>query len=320
MEQHPIPQQISSYEFKLVGSMTLKQFGKLAVGLIIAFLFYSSKLSFFFKWPLVLSFGSLGFALAFVPVNERPLEIFIFSFFKSVFSPTIYTWNNQGQNINILDTGLSQKVLKGQEKEKEEKERREQEIKKEIETAKKPKLNEFISSIPKEDSEPKSAEEGLRKKTPTLSRRLSGGQPLSENNQKTVRFEEKVLKEPIFQEKPFSVPSRSAPPKATADPDFGEIPMPKPPTTPNLIVGMVIDHKGKILENAIVEIQDEDGNPTRALRTNQIGQFRTTAPLPNGSYLIITEKQSFNFDIIKIKAEGGVIPPLKIKANISLKN
>jgi len=30
MEQHPIPQQISSYEFKLVGEMTLKQFLKAA--------------------------------------------------------------------------------------------------------------------------------------------------------------------------------------------------------------------------------------------------------------------------------------------------
>ena len=32
MEQHPIPQQISSYQFKLVGDMALAQFGKTAGG------------------------------------------------------------------------------------------------------------------------------------------------------------------------------------------------------------------------------------------------------------------------------------------------
>jgi len=36
MEQHPIPQQISSYQFKLVGDMTLAQFGKAAGGIVIA--------------------------------------------------------------------------------------------------------------------------------------------------------------------------------------------------------------------------------------------------------------------------------------------
>ena len=44
MAQHPIPQQISSYEFKLVGEMTLKQFLKAAAGVIIALLINSTKL------------------------------------------------------------------------------------------------------------------------------------------------------------------------------------------------------------------------------------------------------------------------------------
>ena len=36
MEQHAIPQQISNYEFKLVGDMTLKQFLKAAAGIVLA--------------------------------------------------------------------------------------------------------------------------------------------------------------------------------------------------------------------------------------------------------------------------------------------
>jgi len=46
MEQHPIPQQITSYEFKLVGEMTLKQFAKAAGGIILALLINATKLVF----------------------------------------------------------------------------------------------------------------------------------------------------------------------------------------------------------------------------------------------------------------------------------
>lgn len=60
MEQHPIPQQISSYEFKLVGEMTLKQFLKAAGGIVLALLFNSTKLVFFVKYPLVFLFGAGG--------------------------------------------------------------------------------------------------------------------------------------------------------------------------------------------------------------------------------------------------------------------
>ena len=79
MEQHPIPQHISSYEFKLVGEMTLKQFLKAAGGIILALLINSTKMVFFIKWPLMLTFGIGGLALAFHAIQafdqawtERP--------------------------------------------------------------------------------------------------------------------------------------------------------------------------------------------------------------------------------------------------------
>ena len=54
MEQHPIPQQISSYQFKLVGDMTLKQFFQVAGGVVISLIFYSLPLHGLIKWPLIL--------------------------------------------------------------------------------------------------------------------------------------------------------------------------------------------------------------------------------------------------------------------------
>jgi len=36
--EHPIPQQISAYQFRLVGDMTIKQFFQVAAGALIALL------------------------------------------------------------------------------------------------------------------------------------------------------------------------------------------------------------------------------------------------------------------------------------------
>ena len=92
MEQHPIPQQISSYEFKLVGDMTLKQFLKAAVGIVVAIFIYKTGLLVIFKWPLMLISAGVGLLLAFVPFEDRPLESWVLSFIKAIYSPTIYIY------------------------------------------------------------------------------------------------------------------------------------------------------------------------------------------------------------------------------------
>lgn len=92
MEQHPIPQQISSYQFRLVGDMTLKQFLQLAGGALISLLIYSTGLHPILKWPLIIFFFAFGAALAFLPFQERPLEKWVIAFFRSIYSPTLYSW------------------------------------------------------------------------------------------------------------------------------------------------------------------------------------------------------------------------------------
>src|SRR3989344_8025043 len=92
MEQHPIPQQITSYQFRLVGDMTLKQFFQLAGGIVVALFFYWTPLHPLIKWPLIFFFTLLGVAMAFLPFEDRPLENWIIAFFRSIYSPTIYSW------------------------------------------------------------------------------------------------------------------------------------------------------------------------------------------------------------------------------------
>ncbi len=96
-EQHPVPQQISSYQFRLVGDMTLKQFFQLAGGAVIGLLIYASPLPSIFKWPLIIFFVIMGAAFAFLPLQERPLEEWIAAFFRAIYGPTQYSWGKLGK-------------------------------------------------------------------------------------------------------------------------------------------------------------------------------------------------------------------------------
>jgi len=75
-----------------------------------------------------------------------------------------------------------------------------------------------------------------------------------------------------------------------------------------------MDKEGKIVEGAIMEIRDAQGNPVRALRTNPLGQFRIATPLPNGIYEIETEKEGLIFDLVKIALKGEIVQPIEIRA------
>jgi len=97
IQQHPLPQDISAYRFRLIGDMTIKQFASLGIGIVISILFYSSPLPFFFKYPLAFIFLLLGVGMAFVPIQGRTLDTWIFAFIRSIYSPTQFVWKQTSQ-------------------------------------------------------------------------------------------------------------------------------------------------------------------------------------------------------------------------------
>jgi len=140
MEQHPIPQQISSYEFKLVGDMTLKQFGKAAGGIILAVLINTTALPVFIKWPLMLVLAAGGLALAFLPYQDRPLETWIGAFLRSVYSPTVFMYKKKKPE-NWLDIDLTKEIKTNNEEKIEVPQKEERKVK------------EFIESLPSVERE-----------------------------------------------------------------------------------------------------------------------------------------------------------------------
>lgn len=97
MEQHPVPQNVTTFQFRLIGDMTIKQFGYLAGGAILAYISYILPLPFFFTWPLTVIFAFLGIGFAFIPIEERPMDIWVLSFLKSVYAPTQFVWHRTQQ-------------------------------------------------------------------------------------------------------------------------------------------------------------------------------------------------------------------------------
>ena len=83
MEQHPVPQNVTTFQFRLIGDMTIKQFGYLCAGAILAFIAYKLPLPFIITWPLTFAFAFLGVGFAFIPVEERPMDVWVFSFFTT---------------------------------------------------------------------------------------------------------------------------------------------------------------------------------------------------------------------------------------------
>src|SRR3990167_4902939 len=97
IEQHPIPQDVAGYKFRLIGEMTVKQFIWLAGGIILGLITFSLPLPFFFKYPLTGIFVALGAGIAFLPVEGRPMDKWLIAFIKSVYSPTEFTWQKSDQ-------------------------------------------------------------------------------------------------------------------------------------------------------------------------------------------------------------------------------
>lgn len=275
MEQHPIPQAITTYEFKLVGEMTLKQFGKLAIGLGLAFLFYVSPLPFYLKWPLILIFAGLGVALAFIPIEGRPLETWIVAFIKAIYSPTEYVYQKQpelpeffqGSTVQPATAPVSAKTPS---------------------VPNRAKLEEYLGTLP------------VQEKITTW-----------EQAEKQFLSQVKTAFEKIPAPEPVSKP-KAKPISPTVAPT--QTPLPLTPQQANIISGIIKNTQDKLVEGAIVEIKDSQGFPVRTLKSNSLGQFQITLPLANGTYQIEIEKQGLKFDIIKINLEGKIISPLEIKA------
>ena len=336
MQQHSIPQNVTQYQFRLVGDMTLKQFLELAGGGLLAYLFFASNLIFFIKWPLVILSILLGAGLAFFPVEDRPLDQWIINFLKAIYAPTRFIWQKtnkiprlflfEAHSPDIVNTitktikapTLSSPTAKLSDLS-------------ETEFTKISSLDSLFKSLPPSPRElgntgtreheaiakpsieirklnPISAIQGTNLQVPKtipipIEKTNTETQPSTINHLPSTSLVFSAPSTPVKTEQPIAM---STPKK---------IHLPASPKTPNIITGAVVDQDGKIVENAIVQIVSDDGIPARAMKTNSLGQFYTSTPLSPGTYIIEVDKMGTTFAPQQIVVNNTILSPIELRTS-----
>lgn len=297
IEQHPIPQDVAGYKFRLVGEMTLMQFMWLAIGIILALLIYSSPIPFFFKYPIATIMACLGAGIAFIPVEGRSLDKWLVAFIKSIYAPTIFTWQK------VEEPGLVSASTKS------DLSNQPQAINQPIPVSVPPIQNSQISEPlggtiaggpnlnARDINVPKTSLVGTDKQT------LPGKPEETAFTSPTTNTSVPTGPTPVNQDSYSQV-------NAQAD---SRLPIPFTPTSPNTLVGMTLTPDNKILEGVLVEIR-LNGITVRATKSNQLGQFLFAKPLDNGTFQISSEKAGFTFQTYSLPLTGQIVKPLRLQA------
>ena len=302
IQQHPLPQDISSYKFRLIGDMTIKQFLYIAGFVILTILIHQSPIPFFFRYPLEILTLGLGIGLAFMPIQGRPLDQWIIAFIKSIYSPTQYVWK-QHQQEKITKT-TTQKV------------------------------NLSTQVLPKQKIGTTTSTTTLdltpSHRGPTLKGAATATGPLtigSKEGRTPIGSDDKI-KKPLPAQvlpeqklgaaqtptvKPSLPTNQGTTPKTEGAAPTANLPIPFTPEQPNTIVGLTLNPQGLILDGVLIEIIS-GGLTTRATKSNKLGQFLFAKALENGLYQIKAEKDNFQFTTYSINLEGNIVKPLKIQA------
>lgn len=102
MEPHPIPRQITTFEFKLIGIMTVKQFLYIVLfGGFGILLFLVIRIP-YIRVAIGLITASIGVAFAFVRHNERPLDVWIKNIFLRLTTPSQYFYKKNNDLPSFL--------------------------------------------------------------------------------------------------------------------------------------------------------------------------------------------------------------------------
>lgn len=296
IEQHPLPQDVTGYRFRLIGDMTLKQFLYLIAAVLITLLVHNLPLPFFFRYPLEIVLLLLGIGLAFVPIEGRPLDKWLIAFIKSIYSPTQYVWQKQKPAIVSTPTKTTPQP------------------KPSISTPTKPKSTSPSFTLP--SKHPLKSPSVPSTPTKTLPKTPSQPKPTPVSSTPPVSVPSTTSPTPpkIKPVHPVSTPTPN--PKktsSTSQTPTTNLPIPFTPTTPNTLVGLTLTPDNHILDTALIEII-HNGLTVRATKSNKLGQFLFAKPLEDGLYQIKSEKPGFKFNIYSLKLEGNIIKPLKIQA------
>ena len=311
--------------------MTLKQFFQVAGGVLVGLLFYSTSLPGVIKWFFIIVFSLIGVALAFLPFEDRPLEKWIISFFRSVYTPTIFNWQQTTVAPVFFqnDAAIPAKPLP--------------EVKQATPSTLEAGEQNFLSHIFRDSTVAPIVSSPIISPTPVVPLSM-GTKPLFAvttapqaprpiptrgiviPQAAPIAIPQAPKQQVAVEAAPTSASTPATQPMQIVMDPFGKLNLdtfpnpansqraqfspdaapPNPPTVPNTVSGQTVDDTGKIIEGAIMEVRDSAGRPVTIV-----------TPLINGKYEIIAEKDGYTFDTAAFDATGALIPPIAIRGRAS---
>ncbi len=117
MENHPVPRSVTTFEFKLIGWFTVKEFVYLLIAIGIAVILYFTIPVPYLNLAIAGSVVGLGAFLVMYKYNERPLDIWAKNLVYRLLSPSQYYWmkNNPApdflQDVIVSDSTIVSKHI-----------------------------------------------------------------------------------------------------------------------------------------------------------------------------------------------------------------
>lgn len=273
MEQHPIPRQITTFEFKLIGFLTIKQFIYLVVFIPLGIITY-----YIFPVPILnillgVGVGALGLGFAFVPINDRPMDVWVRNMYKRLISPTQYTFRKHNPSVYFLENLIF--------------------------------LNDPHRVLTHIESREKLTAY-MAKTNPTQ----NGGKKQFINNLFRSATHSNTQKPSVQQKQ--TAPEQAVSGVAGIKQSVEQTPAVQKPKTP-FFSGLIKNHKLIPIPGILIYVKDTSGKTLRLLKTNPHGVFATFNPLPVAEYLfeIKDPKNTYFFDTIKLKIDAKNTKPFE---------
>jgi len=275
MEQHAIPRQITSFEFKLIGFMTLKQFLYLVIFAPVGYIAYFAFPIPFLNVIVGIMVGSIGVALAFLPINDRPLDIWIRNIWKRLNSPTQFTYHKHNQPITLLQ-------------------------------------NLFFVSDPHHVMAHIESQQML---AAYLEKTKQTMQPNPQKKQIQHAFQNPFTAQSSASPPPMQVASAQTAVQTAQAFSSPVAQKENPSAAPQIVqkannpffIGTIKNGKRIPLAGILLYVKNSQNAPVRLLKTNEHGIFATFNPLPAGDYIfeIKDPKSSYIFDTMKIAIQDA---------------
>ncbi len=271
-----MPRQITSFEFKLIGFLTLKQFIYLIVFVPLGFIVFKLFPLPILNIVLAVLVGGIGPAFAFLPVNERPLDVWIKNMYKRLTSATQYMYIKQNAPVyflqNLFFTNDPHRVathIESQEK-----------------------LAAYLSKTKKDTSS--------HEKKQTIATLLQNPSANIIDTKSTPQTQTVQVAPSVGNNSTAPAPSISQPPPIAI-------------LKKAFFSGVVKNHKLIPLPGILIYVRNGSGEMLRLLKTNPHGVFATFKSLPESTYQFEMKdpKGTYFFDTMNIKIEAVNPKPLE---------